>query len=59
MDLKVFIITVIVLIFYFAPTVTAIQLKNKNSKAIFWLNFLLGWTLIGWCVAVVWAYKKG
>lgn len=38
---------------YFAPSIAG---KNKRkANAIFILNFFLGWTLIGWVVALVWA----
>lgn len=29
--------------------------NKANASAILILNFLLGWTLIGWVVALVWA----
>lgn len=39
--------------FYFLPSIVG---RNKsNSGAIFVLNLLLGWTLVGWVVALVWA----
>lgn len=38
---------------YFIPSLVG---RNKdNFTAIFLLNFFLGWTLIGWVVALVWA----
>jgi hypothetical protein len=40
-------------IIYFLPSV--IGWKKKKSDAILLLNILLGWTLIGWVVALVWA----
>lgn len=40
---------------YFAPIIIAIRWGRSNSTAIFMLNFFLGWTLIGWIVALVWA----
>jgi Superinfection immunity protein len=41
------------LAFYFLPAIIA---RNKrNATAIFWLNFLLGWSLVGWVIALVWA----
>lgn len=42
-----------VFFFYFIPTI--VGWKKKNVSAIFALNLLLGWTLIGWIVALVWA----
>jgi len=41
---------------YFAPTVLAIT--KRDLLAIFALNLLLGWTFIGWVVALVWALIK-
>src|ERR1035438_10013211 len=46
-------IFLVALAIYFLPSIIG---KNKrNSGAIFALNFLLGWTLIGWIVSLVWA----
>jgi len=38
---------------YFLPTILGWQEKKRG--AIFAVNFLLGWTVIGWIVAFVWA----
>ena len=43
---------------YFLPTIIACCRGKKNSAAIFLLNLLLGWTFIGWVVALVWAACK-
>jgi len=41
---------------YFIPSIVG---KDKNNAgAIFALNLFLGWTLIGWVVALVWALTK-
>jgi hypothetical protein len=40
-------------LFYFLPTI--VGKEKKNAGAIFVLNLCLGWTLIGWVVALVWA----
>jgi hypothetical protein len=41
--------------FYFLPTIIAAVRRKTNFVAILLLNFILGWTLIGWVVALVWA----
>ena len=46
------------LVFYFIPYMLARQNKKENSGAIGALNFFLGWTLVGWVVALVWAMSK-
>lgn len=43
---------------YFIPYIVAKQNKKQNAGAIGALNFFLGWTLVGWVVALVWAMSK-
>jgi ABC-type sugar transport system permease subunit len=45
-------------IFYFLPFAIAFNRKRANTGAIFALNLFLGWSLIGWVVALVWALKE-
>jgi hypothetical protein len=40
-------------IIYFLPSM--VGYKKKKADAIIILNLLLGWTFIGWVVALVWA----
>ena len=40
---------------YFFPTVVAFYGKKSNRGAILVLNLLLGWTLLGWVGALIWA----
>ena len=40
---------------YFLPTIIVISRRKRNAVAVGALNFFLGWTLIGWVVALVWA----
>jgi nitric oxide reductase large subunit len=46
------------LVLYFLPTIAAKRNKKKNVEAIGILNFFLGWTLLGWIGALVWASTK-
>ena len=43
---------------YFLPTICARNNGHHNEGAILVLNLLLGWTLVGWVVAMVWACMK-
>jgi hypothetical protein len=43
------------LVFYFLPAIIALVRHKRNGISIFLLNFFLGWTLVGWVVALVWA----
>ncbi|HET7441721.1 MAG TPA: superinfection immunity protein [Terriglobales bacterium] len=40
---------------YFLPTIVALVRHKQNVVSILLLNLFLGWTLIGWIVALVWA----
>jgi uncharacterized membrane protein YqaE (UPF0057 family) len=41
---------------YFLPTVVA--WKKTFVMQVFLLNFLLGWTVLGWIIALIWAAKN-
>ena len=43
---------------YLLPTYEAWTRQHPNLPAIALVNIFLGWSLLGWVVAVVWAYKK-
>jgi len=40
---------------YFVPSIIARERGHRNARAIFWLNLLFGWTLLGWAGAMIWA----
>lgn len=40
---------------YMLPWAIAATRGKSNSGAIFWINLLLGWSVIGWIVALVMA----
>lgn len=42
---------------YFLPSIIALARNKRDITAIVLLNFFLGWTMIGWVVALVWAAK--
>jgi hypothetical protein len=44
--------------FYFMPTLIALLRQHKNKLAIFLLNLLLGWTVLGWVVSLVWSVMR-
>jgi hypothetical protein len=46
---------IIIVIGYFLPTVIVWFRRHPSGVAIFLLNLLLGWTVVGWVVALVWA----
>ncbi|HEV2117065.1 MAG TPA: superinfection immunity protein [Terriglobales bacterium] len=40
---------------YFLPTIVALVRHKRNTLSILLLNLFLGWTLVGWIIALVWA----
>lgn len=44
--------------FYFLPSIIAFSNKKDNATAITVLNTFLGFTVLGWVLALVWAVTK-
>ncbi len=51
-------LVILIFAFYFLPTLIAFLRQHKNKLAIFLLNLLLGWTVLGWVVSLVWSVMK-
>jgi len=45
-------------VLYFLPTIIAAMKSKRDIVAILLLNLFLGWSVIGWIVALVWAAKN-
>ncbi len=45
-------------VMYFLPSIIALARSKRDTLAIFLLNRFLGWSVIGWIVARVWAAKN-
>jgi hypothetical protein len=43
---------------YFLPSIIALAKSKRDLLAIFLLNLFLGWSVIGWFVALIWAAKN-
>jgi hypothetical protein len=43
---------------YFLPAIVGFYRKHHRAWAIFALNLFLGWTVVGWIVAMVWAATR-
>lgn len=46
-------ITAIITAGYMLPWAIAATRGKANTGAIFWINVLLGWSIIGWVVALI------
>ena len=42
--------------FYLAPTLIALARGHNNVAPVFVVNFFLGWALVGWVIAMAWAF---
>ena len=42
---------------YFLPTIVAVARKVTNQGSVFVINFFLGWTFVGWVVALAMACR--
>ena len=49
---------VLIPIIYFMPTIISYEKNKRNSRAILLLNFFLGWTIVGWIIALIWSNIK-
>ena len=49
------ILIIVIVALYFLPSIVARHRNHHNSTAIVLLNIFLGWTFLGWVVALVWA----
>ncbi len=45
-------------VLYFLPAIVALLRERHDKLSIFLANLFLGWSVIGWIVALVWACKS-
>jgi len=45
----------VLLIVYFIPSIIVLVRRHHNGLAIGFTNLFLGWTIIGWVVAIIWS----
>lgn len=43
---------------YMLPWAIAAVRGNRNAWSVFWINLLLGWTVIGWIIALVMSIRE-
>lgn len=49
---------IILFFIYLIPSIIAGYKQHKDGYAIMALNILIGWTFIGWVIALIWALKS-
>lgn len=47
----------LLLLLYFMPAAVAHSRKHNNYVSIFLVNLMLGWTVVGWAIALIWAHS--
>jgi Superinfection immunity protein len=55
MELLGLILICLALVFYFLPAIIANIRGTEHQTAIGLINFFLGWTVLGWLAALIWA----
>ncbi len=48
---------ILVILAYFFPTIAASRYQHPKQSQILILNAVLGWTVVGWVIALRWALK--
>lgn len=48
---------ILVILAYFLPTIAASRYQHPKQRKILFFNALLGWTVVGWAIALRWALK--
>lgn len=56
--IRVMLVVVAATLVYLLPGAIAAKRNHRQFNAIFALNILLGWTFIGWVIALVWALMQ-
>lgn len=46
-------------VIYISPTLVAMARGHRNRLAILVLNILLGWTVVGWVLLLIWSLAEG
>lgn len=44
-----------ILALYFLPTILALARSRYGAGAVFVVNLVFGWTILGWIVALIWS----
>ncbi|TRO94468.1 superinfection immunity protein [Glycocaulis profundi] len=45
----------LLVVLHFLPTIIALARGHHDGFAIFLTNLLLGWTVLGWVIALIWS----
>lgn len=49
---------IVLVLIYFIPSIIVCNNDHKNLEGVMILNLFLGWTFIGWVIALIWAVSN-
>lgn len=52
------VIAIVFLFIYFLPTAIAAHRRHLNVSSITIVNIFLGWTFVGWVIALTWSFSN-
>ncbi len=52
-----YLLRVLATLAYFFPTIAASRYRHPRQLKILYLTILLGWTVVGWAIALQWALQ--
>ena len=55
LGLLVMVSLIVGVVLYFLPTIIVVKRQTANVTPIVLVNLLLGWTVIGWIIALIWS----
>jgi hypothetical protein len=55
---KAVIKALLITVAYGLPALVAVYRRHRRAEAIAMLNLFLGWTVVGWLAALVWAFRS-
>lgn len=58
MGFAALLLVLVALAIYFLPWLIAVNRDHGNRGSIGVLNLFLGWTFLGWVIALVWAFSS-
>lgn len=50
--------TVLIIAIYMIPTGIGILRNHNNISAIFICNVIMGWTVLGWIISLIWSFTN-
>ena len=50
---------IVTFLFYMIPSIIAVVRKHPNVGPIIVINIFLGWSCVGWIIALAWCFSSG